>query len=194
MAPLIAASSQRFGSRGTLLIGTFLTFLALFGASYSTQIYQLILSQGICFGWGLGFLYITATAVLPQWFSTHRSLATGLAASGAGLGGIVYNLLAGSLVEKIGVSWTYRVLAFCALAANLIASVLIRDRNASVRPSRKAFDHSEYRRIEVLLVMVWGFATELGYVVLLYSLPNYATSIGLSTHQGSVVGALLNLG
>jgi len=34
----------------------------------------------------------------------------------------------------------------------------------------------------------------LGYIVLLFSLPNYARSIGLSAKQGSVIGALLNLG
>jgi len=43
-------------------------------------------------------------------------------------------------------------------------------------------------------VILWGFVTELGYIVLLYSLPNYAISIGLSAQQGSVVGAVLNLG
>ena len=34
----------------------------------------------------------------------------------------------------------------------------------------------------------------LGYIVLLFSLPNYANSIGLTAHQGSIVGAILNLG
>ena len=34
----------------------------------------------------------------------------------------------------------------------------------------------------------------LGYVVLLFSLPNYAKSIGLSANQGSIIGALLNVG
>jgi MFS family permease len=34
----------------------------------------------------------------------------------------------------------------------------------------------------------------LGYIVLLFSLPNYANYIGLTAHQGSVVGAILNLG
>ena len=40
----------------------------------------------------------------------------------------------------------------------------------------------------------WGCLSELGYTILLYSLPNYARRIGLNTHQGSVVGALINLG
>lgn len=34
----------------------------------------------------------------------------------------------------------------------------------------------------------------LGYVVLLFSIPNYALSIGLTARQGSIIGALLNLG
>ena len=35
--------------------------------------------------------------------------------------------------------------------------------------------------------------SELGYTVLLFSLPNYARSIGLDAKQGSIVAALLNL-
>jgi hypothetical protein len=48
--------------------------------------------------------------------------------------------------------------------------------------------------MEYLLLLGWGFFSMLGYIVLLFSLPNYARSIGLSAQQGSVIGALLNLG
>ena len=34
----------------------------------------------------------------------------------------------------------------------------------------------------------------LGYVVLLFSLPNFVVSVGLTAQQGSIIGALLNLG
>jgi MFS family permease len=43
-------------------------------------------------------------------------------------------------------------------------------------------------------VLGWGFFSELGYVALWFSLPVYATSVGLSARHGSIVGALLNLG
>ena len=56
------------------------------------------------------------------------------------------------------------------------------------------FDYSGFRQIQVLLVVRWGVFTELGYIVLLYSLPDYASSIGLAALQGSLVGTLLNLG
>ncbi|OCT47306.1 putative transporter MCH2 [Cladophialophora carrionii] len=193
-APAVNICQRYLGMRATLLIGTVLLFVALFGASYSTQIWHLFMTQGVCFGWGLGFTYIPATATLPQWFSTRRSLAMGIASSGAGLGGLAYNLAAGAIVQKMGVNWAYRILAFCGLAVNTVCSLLLKDRNKAVQPLQNAFNYREYGRVEVLLVVAWGVLTELGYIVLLYSLPNYATSIGLTTSQGSVVGAVLNLG
>lgn len=192
--PVVALSMRRLGMKTTLAIGTTLVSAALFGASRATQIWQLFLSQGLCFGWGMGFLYIPATAVLPQWFSTRRSLSVGIASAGAGLGGVAYNLIAGVAARNLGLNWTYRILALCSLAMNAISSTLIRDRNKIVRPNQSSFDWREFGHIEVVLIIIWGVGTELGYVVLLYSLPHYATTVGLSQSQGSVVGALLNVG
>ncbi|OAL36349.1 hypothetical protein AYO20_04245 [Fonsecaea nubica] len=193
-APVVNISTRRLGIKATLLIGTVFLFVALLGASYATEIWHLFLTQGVCAGWAMGLLYIPATAVLPQWFSTRRSLAMGIASSGAGLGGLAYNLAAGRIVQRLGIDWAYRILAFCGLAVNGVCSLLLKDRNKAVQPLQTAFNYREYARIEVILVVIWGVLTELGYIVLLYSLPNYATSIGLTAGQGSVVGAVLNLG
>lgn len=194
VSPIVSMSNRKVGTRPTLLIGTILVFVSLLGASFATEIWHLFLSQGLCFGYGMGFLYITATAILPKWFSSRRSLVLGIASSGAGIGGLAYNLGAGAGVQTIGLPWTYRILAFCSLAVNLISSILLKDRKTINREKEKAFDFRDYGRVQVLLVVTWGFLTELGYIVLLYSLPNYATSVGLSASQGSVIGAMLNLG
>lgn len=63
-----------------------------------------------------------------------------------------------------------------------------------VQPHKRNFNSRELRHVSIWLIIAWGWLTELGYIVLLYSLPNYASSIGLSMQQGSVVGAVLNLG
>ena len=194
VSPIVSMSNRKVGTRPTLLIGTILVFVSLLGASFATEIWHLFLSQGLCFGYGMGFLYITATAILPKWFSSRRSLVLGIASSGAGIGGLAYNLGAGAGVQTIGLPWTYRILAFCSLAVNLISSILLKDRKTINREKEKAFDFRDYGRVQVLLVVTWGFLTELGYIVLLYSLPNYATSVGLSASQGSIIGAMLNLG
>ncbi|KAJ6044757.1 uncharacterized protein N7446_002951 [Penicillium canescens] len=77
---------------------------------------------------------------------------------------------------------------FCTLAAKLVSSLLLMDRKSSVRPRDKVFNFREYSYVEVILVITWGLLTEPSYIVLLYPLPNYASSVGLSAR------ALLNLG
>ena len=194
ISPLVAISNRKFGTRVTLLIGTCLVAVAWVGASFATQIWHLFLTVGLCFGYGMGCLFVTASGILPQWFLRRRSLAVGVASSGAGLGGLAYNLGAGAAVDALGLKWTYRTLAACSFTCNLVCSLLLKDRNKLVKPSQRSFDHKEFGKIEVILIIVWGFMTELGYIILLYSLPHYAASLGLSHKQGSVIGAALNLG
>jgi MFS family permease len=140
-------------------------------------------------------------SLLPPWFSTHRSLAVGFATSGAGLGGLAYSLLAGRLIEVSGIAWTWRILSFTSLAANAVCALLLRERppsalssSTTTRVSRYSFNLRDFLRIQIFLILCWGFLTEFGYVALWYSLPSYATSVGLSPTQGSIVQALLSLG
>lgn len=194
IGPLVTKTQGLVGTSITLLLGTVLIFAGLLAASYADKIWHLFLSQGVCFGFGMGFLYIPALSVLPAWFSTRRSFAMGLAASGAGLGGLAYNFVSGYTIETYGVRVTYRILAFCTLAANLMSSLFLRTRMETGSNTVPSLRLADLGRVEVFLVTFWGVTTELGYIALLYSLPTYASSIGLNAHQGSVTGAILNLG
>ncbi|KAJ6104602.1 hypothetical protein N7523_010922 [Penicillium sp. IBT 18751x] len=195
IGPIVSMSQKVLGTRITLLIGTACQFAGLFGAAYATEIWHLFLTQGMCCGLGIGFLYITIISTLPAWFSTRRSLAMGLAGSGAGIGGIVYNLAASRAIETVGVRTTYKILAFSALGANIVSSLLMKSRDKpQITRKERTLDCRDLARPEILLMMLWGIATEFGYIALWYSLPSYAVSIGLSAQQGAVAGAILNLG
>lgn len=194
VSTVAAKINEKLGIRFSLLLGTLLVSVSMLAASYATQVWHLFLSQGVCFGYGMGFLYITASAVLPQWFSKRRSLAVAIASSGAGIGGLAFNLGVGAGIESIGWEKTYVVLAVATLVMNLSCSILMKDRNKLIMPHKRSFDLRQLGHISTWLIIIWGWLTELGYVTLLYSLPNYAMSIGLTAHQGSVVGAMLNLG
>lgn len=194
VSTFVAKTNEKMGTRFSLLVGTLTVSASMLASSYATKVWHLFLSQGACFGYGMGFLYITASAVLPQWFSERRSLAVAISASGAGFGGLAYNLGVGAGIERIGWSWTYVVLAISTLAVNLTCAVLMKDRNKLVQPQKRSFDVRQLAHVSTWLIIIWGWLTELGYITLLYSLPNYATSIGLTAHEGSVVGAVLNLG
>jgi len=178
ISPLATICTRKYGTHMSLGIG----------------IWQLFLSQGLAFGFGMGFLFVASVGIVPQWFSKRRSFANSIAAAGSGIGAIIYSLGANAMIEAIGLGWGFRVLAIVTASVNTICTLLVRDRNKAVGARFVAFDARLFKRVEFLLLLGWGFFSMLGYIVLLFSLPNYAKSIGLSAQKGSVIGALLNLG
>nr|CAF06001.1 related to transporter protein [Neurospora crassa] len=174
LGPIISAIQKTLGTRYTMVLGSLMIFGGLFSASAASR----------------------AMGLLPPWFSRHRSLALGLATAGAG-GGIAWNLITGKLLSVSGLKWTWRILALVSIAFNILCAFLCRERPISSSTGslkRRSFNIRDFGRTQVLLILLWGFITEFGYVSLWYSLPSYATSIGLTPSQGSVVNAMLSLG
>jgi len=57
VSPFITFTNRKYGLKVTMCIGLVLETAALLGASFASHVWQLFLSQGLCFGWGMGFLY-----------------------------------------------------------------------------------------------------------------------------------------
>ncbi|KAH8422665.1 uncharacterized protein LDX57_000419 [Aspergillus melleus] len=142
----------------------------------------------------MGFLFVGSVGITPQWFLRRRSLAMGINAAGSGLGGLIYSLAVGAMIPRLGLSWAFRILGIIACVVNLIGANLLRDRNKDVGSRYRAFHLPLLKRPEFILFLGWGILSMLGYVAILFSLANFALSVGLSSHQGSIVSALLNLG
>ncbi|KAF2223171.1 major facilitator superfamily domain-containing protein [Elsinoe ampelina] len=194
LSPLATITTREYGTRTTLLIGTALEAGSLIAASFASEMWHLFLTQGVCFGLGMGFLFVGSVGIVPQWFTTRRSLANGIATAGSGFGGLLYSLASGAMIRNLGLPWTFRILGIVALVVNTGCSLVVRDRNKQIGASQLAFDWSLFRRVEYLLLLGFGWFSMLGYVVLLFSLASYARAVGLSASQASVVSAILNLG
>lgn len=194
VAPLATYLIQVLGTRFVVNVGVFFETLSLIGSSFATQKWHIFLSQGVCFGWGMGFLFVGSVGITSQWFLKRRSVAQGITAAGSGLGGLIYSLAVGAIIPRLGLSWAFRILGILACCVNLVCANLLRDRNKLVGSRLTAFHFPLLRRPEFLLFLGWGIFNMLGYVALLFSLANFALSVGLSPHQGSIVSALLNLG
>ena len=194
VSPVATICTRKFGTRTTLTLGILFETVALLGASWATQIWHLFLTQGILFGFGMGFLFVASVGIVPQWFEKRRSLANGIGTAGSGLGGLIYSLASNVMIQNIGLGWTFRILAIISFVVNGSCALLLRDRNKAVGAVQEAFSTKLFKRPEFILLLGWGCFSMLGYIVLLFSLPNYAQSIGLTPQQGSVIGALLNLG
>ncbi|KAJ5596670.1 hypothetical protein N7450_003128 [Penicillium hetheringtonii] len=194
VAPLATYLIHVLGTRFVLNLGVFFETLSLIGSSFATQKWHIMLSQGVCFGWGMGFLFVASVGIAPQWFHKRRSVAQGITAAGSGLGGLIYSLAVGAIIPRFGLGWAFRILGIIACVVNLVCGNLLRDRNKLVGSRLTAFHFPLVRRPEFLLFLGWGIFSMLGYVALLFSVANFALSIGLTSHQGSIVSALLNLG
>lgn len=82
-----------------------------------------------------------------------------------------------AMVESLGVGWAIRILGVLAFTVNVICAMLMKDRNKAIGSSQLAFDYRLFKKVEFWLILGWGFFSMLGYIVLLFSLPNYATSV-----------------
>ncbi|PMD11972.1 hypothetical protein NA56DRAFT_675391 [Hyaloscypha hepaticicola] len=68
------------------------------------------------------------------------------------------------------------------------------DRNHIIQPKQHPFDRDLLRGYDVILALAWAFVSMLSYIILLFSMSNFASSIGLDKSQAPTVTALLNLG
>ncbi|CAN9157342.1 unnamed protein product [Alternaria alternata] len=194
VSPVATLTTRRWGTRTTLFIGVGFETVSFIGASFASEIWHLFLSQGVCFGWGMGFLFVGSVGIAAQWFTTHRSLANGCCAAGSGLGGLIYSLAAQAMIRDIGLPWAFRTLAVIAFVVNSACALLIKDRNKQIGSSQLSFDYTLFAKPQFAGLLAFGFLSMLGYIVLLFSLPSYARTIGLSAQQGSIIGAVFNLG
>ncbi|KAK4101754.1 MFS general substrate transporter [Parathielavia hyrcaniae] len=193
VSPLATWCIGRFGTAFSLRIGVVLEAASFIGASFSTHIWHLLLSQGICFGLGLGFCFTSSVGVVPQWFTKRRSFANSVATCGSGFGGLTYSLATNAMISNLGLAWSFRILAILAFVVNGACSLVLRDRNKAVGAVHAPFHKDLFKLFEFWLYVGWGFFSLLGYVIVVFSLTDYAQSVGFSASQGSLAAAIFNL-
>ncbi|KAK8019731.1 hypothetical protein PG990_004869 [Apiospora arundinis] len=181
------------GTNKTIFVGAILETASYVGASFTTKTWHLVLSQGICFGAGMGLIFTTAIPVTAQWFHERRSLANALAASGSGFGGLTYSLAANAMIAKIGLPWTLRVLAIVCFVVNSLGALVIRDRNKEIGSVHVALDFKLLKRPSFLLFQGWLIFSIIPYIALVFSIVDYSRRMGLTASQASLVGAMFNL-
>ncbi|KAG8532390.1 uncharacterized protein KY384_002875 [Bacidia gigantensis] len=109
-------------------LGGFLEVFGMMMTSIATKYWQVFLSQGVCVGLGCGCLFTPSIAIIGTYFTSKRSIATGLAASGSSVGGVIYPIIVRRMFQTIGFPWAARVMAFVMLATIVIAITLLRPR------------------------------------------------------------------
>ncbi|KAK1953681.1 major facilitator superfamily transporter [Colletotrichum sublineola] len=193
IAPIVTFCIPRIGTQASLGIGVVIQAAALIGASFTTEIWHLLLSQGIGFGVGMGFAFNSTVGLVPQWFVVRRSFASSIATAGSGFGGLIYSLGTNAMIHNIGLPWAFRILAVLSFVVNGVCCLMIKDRNKALGSVHIAFHKGVFKRIEFWLFVAWGFFGLFAYVISVFSLADYAHTVGFSASQGSIVSAVFNL-
>ncbi|EMC98162.1 hypothetical protein BAUCODRAFT_137947 [Baudoinia panamericana UAMH 10762] len=182
--------------------GSFLVVFGLMMTSLCNQYWQIMLAQGLCMGIGAGGLFITSVAIIPQYFTTKRAFAIGIAASGSSLGGVIYPIVFYRLQPQLGFGWATRVVGFMALGTLLLPCICIRVRSLPATPRKQLVDFSGFRELPFCLFCLAAFVGFIGlYVPFFYISEFGATQGGLNENlafymlpilsSGSIVGRIL---
>lgn len=187
--PIFDMGSPRY----LVLCGSFAVVFGLMMTSLCREYWALIFAQGICIGVGGGALFVTATSILPSYFSKKRALVMGLAASGSSLGGVIYPIMFAQLQPRVGFGWAVRAMGLLAFLTLIIPCVVIKPR---VRPPgrRKIFDTSIFKEVtfEIFnLATFWGFV---GQYIPYFFIQQYAITHGVDKEHAFFTLTLLNIG
>ncbi|TPX77897.1 hypothetical protein CcCBS67573_g00814 [Chytriomyces confervae] len=183
--------AEKFGFRVMIVIGAFVLSIGLLLASFSTQVWQLVLTQGVLVGTGMSLSYFPAVSLPSQWFEKRRGLATGIAVSGSGLGGLVMSLLTQSMLTKIGFEWTMRATALIILVGILAVIPFVKTRLPPAPQSKT--DWAVFKDHRFLLLLGTGFFATFANLVPVYFLPAYSIDVvGVSKTDAAVLVSIYN--
>uniref|UniRef100_A0A182UI99 Major facilitator superfamily (MFS) profile domain-containing protein n=1 Tax=Anopheles melas TaxID=34690 RepID=A0A182UI99_9DIPT len=113
---------KHFNPRKAAIMGSLLTGTALSLCSYSTKLWQIVLSYSVTFGFGLGLIQSSTFVALNSYFRHRKGRAVGFALAGTGIGQILMPLLVQYLLSNFNFRDTTLIiggLAFNGKSANL---------------------------------------------------------------------------
>jgi MFS family permease len=93
----------------------------------STRYWSILLTIALC-GVGTSLIFTPAFAAVGHFFHRRRGAATGIAAMGGSVGGVIFPLVLQRLFQSVGFAWATRTLGLIFLVLCIISVSLVRSR------------------------------------------------------------------
>lgn len=100
--PIMSNLVDKYGCQRMTMVGGLLGCAGFVLSAMSNSVEVLFITFGIISGLGLGVIYVTAVVSIAFWFESKRTFATGIGASGTGLGTFLYAPFTHWLIESYG--------------------------------------------------------------------------------------------
>ncbi|KAH8253372.1 hypothetical protein KR032_005157 [Drosophila birchii] len=135
MGPICSNLVDKYGCRKMTILGGVVSAFGFALSSFCNSIEMLMVTFGIISGLGLGIGYVTAVVSIAFWFDKKRTFATGIGASGTGIGTFVYARLTSYLIESYGWRGATLILGGTMLNA-CVCGALMRDPDWLIEENR----------------------------------------------------------
>ncbi|XP_026756922.1 monocarboxylate transporter 12 [Galleria mellonella] len=100
--PISSSFVNRWGCRAVTVAGALLSATCVVASAYAENVLTLIFTIGVGAGFGFGLIYLPAIVSVTVWFERYRSLATGIAVCGSGLGTFLFAPITSALISEYG--------------------------------------------------------------------------------------------
>ncbi|KAA8650827.1 putative oxalate/formate antiporter [Aspergillus tanneri] len=186
-----------FDSRGVLpvvLPGSIGLVLAVFFFGESTEYYQIFLSFSVLGGISSCCLFTPAVSAVGHWFNLRRGLATGIACTAGGLGGMLFPLIIIYVSPKLGFPWAMRIIGIlcfilCGSACILLKTRLPPDHKRGMAIDLKALLDPKYA-LTTLAVWLVEFAVFVPYAYIV----SYGLHVGMEPTLAYLLTVFLSAG
>ena len=167
-----------------------------------------MLVYGIIGGFGFGMIYLPAVVIVGYYFESKRSLATGIAVCGSGMGSLALPPLANYIMSYFG-SWTSVVLAFGLLCFSCTGFGCLmkplnleeendddekNDNNKKGTSTKDMFNWKLLTNPNLVLLCLCHGLGNLGTFVPYFFLPNMANLRGITKENSDYLLSVIGIG
>lgn len=184
------------GPKMLVLAGTVLTVLSVALLGSCTEYWHFMVVYAVLGGTGVSLVFTPAVASPGHFFFRLRGRATGLAATGGSVGGIVYPLMLDALYPRIGFAWATRAVALICLVSMIFGCLMIKSR----LPKKRATKENILPDLRILIEPVFALTTagiffiEWGLFIPITYMTSYALYHDMPRGLSYQLLALLNVG
>ncbi|OLY80973.1 putative transporter MCH4 [Smittium mucronatum] len=181
------------GLRYTSWMGAVIAFIGLFSSSFVNSLGGLIVTQGILYGFGIGFVFSVALSTTSQWFEKYRGLALGTVMAGSGLGGLVIARITSAITNNLDIHWALRISSFLILAIVVPSTLAFRPRVVSTGLP-KLIDISAFKSPLFLCIICIVSLGIIGFVAPIFYIPSAVIQLGGSDSFSNIQVTIFNCG
>nr|XP_021207919.1 monocarboxylate transporter 4 isoform X1 [Bombyx mori] len=117
VGPIVSALCNKYGCRAVCIVGSLIATAAFIASTFSKSVPMMMLTYGLIGGIGFGMIYLPSVVAVGYYFEARRSLATGIAVCGSGVGTFGFSPLATALLHEFG-TWQGANLLLAGLILN----------------------------------------------------------------------------